>query len=81
MSEFYQDDKIKAHHLQRLACLYVRQSTLRQVVEITESTRLQYGLRNKAIELSWSSEHIEVIDDDLGKSGQFTLDRSGFFCS
>ena len=78
MSDLYHHDKIKAHHLQRMACLYVRQSTLRQVAENTESTRRQYGLRNKAVELGWPSERIEVIDDDLGKSGQSTLDRSGF---
>ena len=78
MSERTQHPKIKAHHLQREACLYVRQSTLRQVAENTESTRRQYGLSHKAMALGWSAESIRVIDDDLGKSGRSSVERSGF---
>ena len=54
--------KVTAEHLSRNAYLYVRQSTLRQVVENTESTRRQYGLRQRARDLGWSDEQIVVID-------------------
>lgn len=69
--------KITAEHLKRNAYLYVRQSTLRQVIENTESTQRQYALRQKAITLGWQSEQIVVIDTDLGQSGAST-DREGF---
>lgn len=70
--------KVTAHHLQRQAFLYVRQSTLRQVIENTESTQRQYALRQRAIALGWSAEQIVVIDCDLGKSGAAAADRQGF---
>lgn len=57
--------KVQASHLKRNAYLYVRQSTLRQVFENTESTKRQYGLRQRAIALGWSEERIIVIDSDL----------------
>ncbi|MDQ2694915.1 MAG: recombinase family protein [Pseudomonadota bacterium] len=69
--------KVTAAHLRREAYLYVRQSTLRQVLENTESTERQYGLRNRALGLGWPLERIRVIDSDLGKSGA-ERDRSGF---
>ena len=72
-----QQQKVTADHLRRNAYLYVRQSTLRQVVENTESTRRQYGLREKATTLGWPTEQIVVIDTDLGRSGAST-DREGF---
>jgi len=56
--------KVNAGHLKRNAYLYVRQSTLRQVFENTESTKRQYGLRQHAVALGWSVERIIVIDTD-----------------
>ena len=58
--------QVAAHHLRRLACLYVRQSTLQQVFENTESTARQYALRERALALGWAEERILVIDQDLG---------------
>ena len=69
--------KITLAHLQREADLYIRQSTLRQVMENTESTERQYALRHRAVALGWPLERIQVIDSDLGKSGA-ERDRSGF---
>jgi DNA invertase Pin-like site-specific DNA recombinase len=70
-------NKIAATHLQRQAYLYVRQSTLRQVLENTESTKRQYALRERAVALGWSLDRIVVIDSDLGQSGADS-DRVGF---
>jgi DNA invertase Pin-like site-specific DNA recombinase len=58
--------KIKATHLKRNAYLYIRQSTLRQVFENSESTKRQYDLRQRAIALGWPEDRIIVIDHDLG---------------
>ena len=69
--------KITASHLKRNAYLYVRQSTLRQVVENTESTKRQYALRQRATALGWPEDRVIVIDTDLGQSGAST-DREGF---
>jgi DNA invertase Pin-like site-specific DNA recombinase len=70
--------KVTASHLRRDAYLYVRQSTLRQVFENTESTRRQYALRERAVALGWPVERVHVIDSDLGKSGASSADREGF---
>lgn len=70
--------KVKASHLKRNAYLYVRQSTLRQVLENTESTQRQYALRQHAAALGWPLERIIVIDTDLGQSGASAADREGF---
>ena len=70
--------KITASHLKRSAYLYVRQSTLRQVIENTESTERQYALRQRAIALGWPNESVIVIDSDLGQSGASAVDREGF---
>jgi DNA invertase Pin-like site-specific DNA recombinase len=70
--------QVAAHHLKRLACLYVRQSTLQQVFEHTESTARQYALRERALALGWAEERILVIDQDLGHSAASTSDRLGF---
>jgi DNA invertase Pin-like site-specific DNA recombinase len=75
LSEFHQ--KVTAAHLSRDAYLYVRQSTLRQVFENTESTTRQYALRERAVALGWPVERVHVIDTDLGQSGA-TADREGF---
>jgi hypothetical protein len=69
---------VTAHHLTRLACLYVRQSTLQQVLENTESTSRQYALRERARTLGWADDRIVVIDQDLGHSGASTVDHLGF---
>ena len=69
--------KVTASHLKRNAYLYVRQSTLRQVFENTESTKRQYALRQHAVALGWPQDQIVVIDTDLGQSGAST-DREGF---
>ena len=69
--------KVSAHHLERLAYLYVRQSTLRQVLENTESTKRQYALRERAVALGWPRERVVVVDRDQGLSGADS-DRAGF---
>ena len=69
--------KVTTSHLQREAYLYVRQSTLRQVFENTESTKRQYGLRERAVALGWPLDRVVVIDSDLGQSGA-SGDREGF---
>lgn len=70
--------QITSRQLQRLACLYVRQSTLQQVFENTESTARQYALRERAQALGWPAEKIVIIDQDLGHSGASIVDRAGF---
>ncbi len=70
--------KVTTEHLERTAYLYVRQSTLRQVLENTESTERQYALRQRALALGWSAERIVVIDQDQGQSGASAADREGF---
>ena len=70
-------DKVNASHLGRRAYLYVRQSTLRQVLENTESTKRQYALRERAVALGWAPDQVVVIDSDLGQSGADS-DREGF---
>jgi DNA invertase Pin-like site-specific DNA recombinase len=62
--------KVLAGHLERLAIVYVRQSSTRQVAENTESTQLQYRLQDRAVVLGWPAARVLVIDDDLGLSGQ-----------
>ena len=70
--------KVTADHLRRNAYLYVRQSSLRQVLHNTESTQRQYDLRGRAIRLGWTAEQIVVIDTDQGQSGASAADRDGF---
>ncbi len=60
--------KIAATHLDRLAVIYVRQSTPGQLRTHPESTARQYGLADRARELGWSSDRIRTIDADLGRS-------------
>ncbi len=71
-------DKVTSRHLDRLAVVYVRQSTMQQVLDHQESTRLQYGLVQRAIALGWSEARVLVIDDDLGHSGASAEGRHGF---
>ena len=70
--------KIQGTHVDRLAVVYVRQSTLKQVREHQESGRLQYALKERAIQLGWSSRRVEVIDEDQGHSGKHAEGRAGF---
>lgn len=70
--------KVQARHLGRNAYLYVRQSSLRQVFENTESTKRQYALRQRAVALGWPQEKIVVVDCDQGQSGASAADREGF---
>jgi excisionase family DNA binding protein len=70
--------KITAAHLERMAVVYVRQSTIAQVREHTESTARQYALAEEAARLGWSAARISVIDADLGVSGRTASARSGF---
>jgi DNA invertase Pin-like site-specific DNA recombinase len=70
--------KIGPHHRDRLAVVYIRQSTAYQVVHHQESTRLQYALQQRAVELGWAPERVVVIDDDLGLSGASAEGRVGF---
>jgi DNA invertase Pin-like site-specific DNA recombinase len=70
--------KVRTVHLQRDAYLYVRQSSMRQVLENTESTKRQYQLRERALALGWMSEQIRIIDCDQGRSGASDAGRDGF---
>lgn len=70
--------KVKPSHLQRLAIVYVRQSTQQQVLEHRESTARQYALVDRAVAFGWPRDRILVIDDDLGQSGVSSQARSGF---
>lgn len=70
--------KVGAQHLKRSAYLYIRQSTLHQVAQNTESTQRQYDLRRRAIALGWGEEQVVVVDSDQGQSGSAAADRIGF---
>src|SRR5918911_2583264 len=70
--------KVAASHLGRDAYVYVRQSTLTQVREHTESLERQYELAFRAQALGWSPPQVVVVDDDLGRSGAEATQRSGF---
>ena len=70
--------KVQRHHLERGAYLYVRQSSMRQVVENAESAKRQYALRGRAVALGWRDEQIIVIDNDQGESGASAAWREGF---
>ena len=70
--------KVTADHLRRDAYLYVRQSSLYQVANNTESSRRQYDLRGRAVALGWPADSVIVIDVDQGQSGASAADREGF---
>jgi len=71
-------EKIGPAHLERLAVVYVRQSTAQQVLDHQESTRLQYSLVARARRMGWAEERVLLVDDDLGKSGSDSEGRVGF---
>lgn len=70
--------KIQGAHHDRLAVVYVRQSRPQQLIRHPESTRLQYGLVDRALALGWAQTQVLVIDEDLGKSADSASERSGF---
>jgi len=72
------NNKIRAEHLARTAVVYIRQSTLMQVLEHTQSTERQYNLSDLAKRLGWDASQVEVIDEDLGQSGASATNRTGF---
>lgn len=72
------DTKVTGSHRERAALIYVRQSTLTQVRDHTESTARQYALVEEAVRLGWPRARVEVIDADLGVSGASTEGRDGF---
>jgi len=69
-------EKIRPHHLERKAILYVRQSSAHQVLHNRESSALQYAMRDRLIALGWSE--VETVDDDLGRSAAGGVARAGF---
>ena len=69
-------DKVRPHHLERKAILYVRQSSAYQVLHNREGSALQYAMRDRLTALGWLE--IEVIDDDLGRSAAGGVQRAGF---
>jgi DNA invertase Pin-like site-specific DNA recombinase len=71
-------DLIKPIHLIRLAIIYIRQSSPHQALTNQESLRLQYALKQRALELGWREDQIRIIDADLGLSGSTTAGREGF---
>lgn len=72
------EGKIQPWHRDRVALVYVRQSTPGQVKDHQESTRLQYGLVERAAALGWAASRVLVIDEDLGQSASGAAERTGF---
>ena len=72
------DERLTTAHRAKLAYVYVRQSSLNQVRQHQESTELQYRLVDRAVGLGWPHERVQVIDEDLGKSGAGSIERHGF---
>lgn len=77
-SEVWRPEKITPRHLERLAIVYVRQSTPQQLFRHQESREVQYGLKARAQKWGWPEDRILVIDDDLGRSGTSVEGRPGF---
>jgi DNA invertase Pin-like site-specific DNA recombinase len=72
------EHKITGSHRERTAVVYLRQSSMAQVRQHTESTRSQYALADRAAAMGWARRDIEVIDTDLGISGKWGVAREGF---
>ncbi len=70
--------KVQGWHRDWLAVIYVRQSSRQQVADHGESTRLQYGLADRAVALGWPASRVMVIDEDLGRSAADAAERPGF---
>jgi len=77
-SDYWTNAKITPTQQAKLAYVYIRQSSLSQVLQHGESTELQYRLVERAVGFGWPRERVHVIDDDLGKSGTSSTDRHGF---
>jgi DNA invertase Pin-like site-specific DNA recombinase len=77
-SELWTNAKITPTQQAKLAYVYIRQSSLSQVLQHGESTELQYRLVERAVGFGWPRERVRVIDDDLGKSATSSTDRHGF---
>src|SRR6266571_1861657 len=69
---------VSPQHIERKALIYIRQSTPHQVLSNQESLRLQYALQQRALELGWRAEDIEIIDADLGLTATSAAHRAGF---
>ena len=69
---------VTPQHLQLKAVIYIRQSSPHQMISNQESLKLQYALHQRAIDLGWSNENIEIIDSDLGTTATTTEHRTGF---
>ena len=65
-------------HLIKKAIIYIRQSSMQQVLTHKESLNLQYNLKNKALQYGWSNNQIEIVDSDLGITGTSVENREGF---
>jgi DNA invertase Pin-like site-specific DNA recombinase len=72
------DERVTTAHRAKLAYVYVRQSSLHQVKQHQESTALQYRLVDRALGLGWPHGRVQIIDEDLGKSGAGSVERRGF---
>lgn len=70
--------KVTTEQLAKIAYVYVRQSTLSQVIHHGESTEMQYALVSRAVHLGWPQDRVQVIDEDLGKSAASAENRQGF---
>ena len=77
-AETFPGSKITTIHLAKLAYVSIRQSSLGQVLHHRASTDMQYQLVARATQLGWPSDRVQVIDEDLGKSGASAEHRSGF---
>jgi len=78
MLKMQENNKITNIHLSKIAILYIRQSTIKQVYENNESTMRQYALKDRLVALGWPADNIITIDQDLGKSGAESIKREGF---
>ena len=72
------NDKIQSFHKQKMALIYLRQSTMHQVMHNQESTNRQYALEQKALQYGWDPTRIRIMDGDLGQSGNSTAKREDF---
>jgi DNA invertase Pin-like site-specific DNA recombinase len=78
LASLHRSPKVRSWHLDRLAVVYVRQSSVQQVLENRESTERQYALVDRAVDCGWPRDRVLVIDEDQGKSGSTSEGRLGF---
>ena len=71
-------EAIQPSHLERLALVYVRQSSPHQVLANQESLKLQYDLQHRACAAGWDQTQVRIIDSDLGRTGRTAEGRRGF---